>query len=307
MMKLLILLILFVSIPTIFSRKCVTTGDDQPLQISFKKFNITNFLKELTQLQIDEFNDDLCHIVIIIANLDKQIKILFTEFIEDKILTNEDAVLTIGIGKVETWYFLEHACNEEKCEIEFVNKYLQLLLDVHYHEWFNELTKLIINNGTIPRMCFVDEGKNKQCSGQKCSATFPLYDNQSRWTDQRCVKTNDGNSAVSVNVLIHTYLDENLANVAVSIGFICEYNLCNSHSIISQIKNIVQEKYDVADVFQIFNYQRKSTLISTTAVDTTTTTTTTTTTKSNAWKITSTVIIMNMVFMRIIFRLVFCI
>ncbi|CAF1685518.1 unnamed protein product, partial [Adineta ricciae] len=192
-------------------------------------------------------------------------------------------MLTIVVGKVGTLHLLEHACNEEKCEIEFVKKYLQWLLDTHYPELFNELTKLIISNGTIPRKCFADEDKNKQCSGQKCFATFSLYDKQNKSIDQKCIKKNDEINAEPPNILIQTYLDKNFANVTVSIDFICEYNLCNSHSIISQIKNIVEEKYNLADVFQIFGYQRQSTLISTIAVDNTTTTT-----KSNAWKITST-------------------
>ena len=160
-MNWLVLLIFLVKISCSFSLLCRTTGDGNPIALTFAEFSITDLYDEINGLDLTECMSSIdesncfCRTEFFINHGVKEIKIQLTEHLFDHDLLEELIRIDTLIRapqKTDIYavHFLEYACSFEGCEEIYFNE------SQHVLNWFIENDLADLKNEVI-RYMFDDD------------------------------------------------------------------------------------------------------------------------------------------------------
>ena len=160
-MNWLVLLIFLVKISCSFSLLCRTTGDGDPITLTFAEFSITDLYDEINGLDLTECMSSIdesncfCRTEFFINHGVKEIKIQLTEHLFDHDLLEELIRIDTLIRApqrtdIYVVHFLEYACSFEGCEEIYFNE------SQHVLNWFIENDLADLKNEVI-RYMFDDD------------------------------------------------------------------------------------------------------------------------------------------------------
>ncbi len=150
-MKSLTLLILLITFSNSSGLSCLTTDDGEPIEMSLNGTDSSDVIEMLEKLSPRDYDSE-CHIELRI-NYDTQLlTIKFTQHLEDSMLKDQDVQIDMFVtgDKIDDigikYNILEYACTVDKCELEFVKKYIDWFIDADKTELPDELGQLILGN-----------------------------------------------------------------------------------------------------------------------------------------------------------------
>ena len=154
-MNWLVLLIFLVKISCSFSLLCRTTGDGNPIALTFAEFSITDLYDEINGLDLTECvssngeSDCFCRTEFFINHGAQEIEIQLTQHLVDYDLSEEFIRMDTSLRaemKTDIYavHFLEYACSFEGCEEIYFNESQHLL------NWFIENDFVDLTSEVIP-------------------------------------------------------------------------------------------------------------------------------------------------------------
>jgi hypothetical protein len=128
----------------------LTTDDGEPIEELFvNSDDVIEMLEELDSLDYDSE----CHIELGIDYDAQFLTIQFTQHLEDSsMLKDQDVQIDMFVrgDKIDDigikYNILEYACTVNKCELEFVKKYIDWFIDADKTELPDQLGQLILGN-----------------------------------------------------------------------------------------------------------------------------------------------------------------
>ncbi|CAF1442630.1 unnamed protein product [Adineta ricciae] len=229
-------------------------------------FKIDDLLSDLRNLNVKEYtdDDDLCRIEIEIDYTTGYLSLCLTscDYHESE---NGQVNLFLTTQQTEdttiyTIHTLIYACNEDKCEIEFLNKYLRSVLQDHYADLSKKLIHLILENNTVLQECFVDENIHQECFNGRCLASVTTVKDNQQSRYQKCIRDVNGMSPNEIRSQL--IFDMDFKEINYTIDFHCVYNQCNSMKIVDQI--VMNELYNLSNILKVFGYKKELEFSSTT-------------------------------------------
>ncbi len=152
-MESLTLVTLLIIFSNSYGLSCLTTDDGKHIEMSLKVVNSGDIIKTLEELDFSDYDDgSLCRIELYIDHDAKNFFIKLTEELQESRLQGEDVQIDIfangyEIDDFSITHYLEYACSDDECELDFVKKYIDWFIDANYPELPDQLIPFIFDDG----------------------------------------------------------------------------------------------------------------------------------------------------------------
>ena len=122
------------------------------MEFDLNKVSPDNILKTIRDLKTEHYDDDeLCRVEFYIDYNRRTFYVALTTHLGDRELEDEYAQIDLVVSgqSIETFIitnYLEYACASDKCELEFLEKYMNWSLDAYKPAVINRLAPYILGD-----------------------------------------------------------------------------------------------------------------------------------------------------------------
>ncbi|UJR24459.1 hypothetical protein I4U23_005835 [Adineta vaga] len=232
---------------------------DGILSISVKTLTL-NEIKQTINKSVHVKNQDLCYVQIRYYE-DLQGLILFFQSIDSfEQTTNVDIIVStklyLSTNKSSIENTIAFVCDKEnECNGKFMFEYLQWLFNTNYKTLETTIRPLLFPQTNQTGQCYAEETNEiEECATDVCEMSY-----QNNQFERNChgIETTNMSLMIAMKITMNFNLTESLHRYS----YTCYGNLCNNQNQDQQIKQIINNHYDLSKLYELIQqnfYQEHS-------------------------------------------------